>query len=435
VSSSAAVVERAHPRGVPGALTAICALLVLIGVGSFLLGLAKDAATAWRAFHVNFLFWAGLAQGGAVIACIFVTVGAKWPGPVRRIAEGLAAWVPVSFVLALVGLIGRDYIYPWIAEPIPAKQAWLNVPRLAVMDLALLGILALFTLWFLYHSVRPTLHGVAGQPGVPMKGLYERWTAGWRGQAEESARSLMLTRRIAPPLMLLFAFGYTVIAFDQVMSLTPSWYSNLFGAYFTWGGFLSAVCATAFAAVLLRNAPGFEGQITPARMHDLGKMIFAFSIFWMYLFWSQYLVIWYGNLPEETTFLQARLGDQFLVESGNQGWFWNFSLQRLSASPYGWLSMIVWACCWIIPFWVLLGQRPKKTPIILGTVALIEVFGFWLERNLLVWPSLVPADGASWVGLVQFGVAAGFLGGFLFVFLQYTRVFPSIALPERAHHH
>lgn len=432
--SSSTAVERAQPRSVPGGLTALCGALVVIGAIAFLVGLSQDAPTAWRAFHVNFLFWAGLAQGGAVIACIFVTIGAKWPGPVRRIAEGLAAWVPVSFVLALVGLLGRDHIYPWIASPIPAKQAWLNIPRLAVMDLAFLFLLAALTIWFLYHSVRPTLHGVADRPGIAMKGMFERWSAGWRGQEEERARSLLLTKRIAPPLLLLFAIGYSVIAFDQVMSLTPSWYSNLFGAYFTWGGFLSAVCATAFASVLLRNAPGFEGQITTARLHDLGKMIFAFSIFWMYLFWSQYLVIWYGNLPEETSFFQARLGDQFLVEPGNTGWYWNFSFQRLSASPYGWLSMAVWAGCWIIPFWVLLGQRPKKTPLILAGVALVELLGFWLERNLLVWPSLEPANGASWVGFVQFGIAAGFLGAFLFVFLQYTRVFPSIALPERAHH-
>jgi len=337
-------------------------------------------------------------------------------------------------VLAIVGFLGRDHIYPWIEHPLPAKAAWLNVPRVAIMDLGFLFVLTVLTVWFLYHSVRPTLGGVADRPGVPMKGMYARWSAGWRGQEEESARSLLITKRLAPPLILLFGLGYSVIAFDQVMSLTPSWYSNLFGAFFTWGGYLSAICATALASVLLRKAPGFEGLITPARMHDLGKMIFAFSIFWMYLFWSQYLVIWYGNLPEETTFLQARLGDQFLVESGNTGWYWNFSFQRLTASPYGWLSMAAWAGCWIIPFWVLLGQKPKKTPVILGGVSLLAVLGFWLERNLLVWPSLEPANGASWVGLVQFGIAAGFLGAFLLVFLQYTRVFPSIALPERAHH-
>jgi hypothetical protein len=433
VSSSTAV-ERAHPRNVPGALAALCGALVVVGIGAFLLGLSTDKATAWRAFHVNFLFWAGIAQGGVVISCMFVTVGAKWPGPVRRIAEGLAAWVPVSFVLAVIGFFGRDYVYPWIAHPLPAKAAWLNVPRLYAVDLGVLGVLAILTIVYLYHSVRPTLHGVAQTPGVPRKGLYESWSSGWRGQAEENARSALITKRIAPPLLLLFAFGYTAIAFDQVMSLTPAWYSNLFGAYFAWGGFLSAICATTFAAVLLRNAPGLRGQITPARMHDMGKMIFAFSIFWMYLFWSQYLVIWYGNLPEETGFLRARLGEQFLVEQGNTGWYWNFSFQRLSASPYGWLSMVVWACCWVIPFWVLLGQKPKKTPLILGGVALVETIGFWLERNVLVWPSLEPANGAAWIGLVQLGIAAGFLGAFLFVFLQYTRVFPSIAVPERAHH-
>lgn len=433
MSSTHAVVERAHPRGVPAALAGACGALVLVGVASFLYGLSSDPATAWRSFHVNFLYWGCLAQGGVVISAIFTTVGASWPGPVKRIAEGLAAWVPISFVLALVGFLGRDHIYPWIASPVASKAAWLNVPRMVIVDLAVLGVLALLTLAFLYHSVRPTLHGVAGQAGVPMKGMFERWTSGWRGDAEEAAHASLMTRRIAPPIFLCFAFGWTIIAFDQVMSLEPTWYSNLFGAYFTWGGFLSAVAATALMAVLHRNAPGLEGQITPSRMHDLGKMIFAFSVFWMYLFWSQYLVIWYGNLPEETSFLLKRLGDQFLVEQGNVGWEWNFSWARLSSAPYGWLSMIVWACCWVVPFWVLLGQRPKRTPAILGSVALVVMIGFWLERNVLVWPSLAPENGASWIGPIQLGIAAGFLGAFAFVYLQYTRIFPSIAVPSDRH--
>jgi len=182
--------------------------------------------------------------------------------------------------------------------------------------------------------------------------------------------------------------------------------------------------------VLHRNAPGLQGEITQARMHDLGKMIFAFSIFWMYLFWSQYLVIWYGNLPEETQFFSARLGPQFLSEQGHYGWIWNFSWERMSAAPYGWHSMVVWTCCWIVPFWVLLGQRPKKTPAILGGVGAISVLGFWLERNLLVWPSLAPKDGLAWLGWIQLGIAAGFLGAFALVYLAYTRIFPSLAVPS-----
>jgi hypothetical protein len=373
---------------------------------------------------VNFLYFAGLGQGGVVIAAIFITVGAKWPGPIRRIAEGLAAWVPISFVLALVGFLGRDYIYPWIANPIPAKAAWLNVPRLVTMDLAILALLALFSLLFLYHSARPTLHeAVEGATGA-RRGLYARWTRNWQGQEAEQERSARSLKRIAPALLLIYAFGFSILGFDQVMSVAPMWYSNLFGAYFAWGGFLSAVSATALLTILHRSAPGLEGEVTPGRLHDLGKMIFAFSIFWMYLFWSQYLPIWYGNLPEETFFLEARLGSQFFQST------WNIDWARLD-EPWVKLTLTAWICCWVVPFWVLLGQRPKRTPAILGSVALISMIGFWIERNVLVWPSLLPKDSGAWAGPIQFGIALGFLGAFVLVYLTFTRFLPSLAVPRR----
>ena len=160
-------------------------------------------------------------------------------------------------------------------------------------------------------------------------------------------------------------------------------------------------------------------------MHDLGKMVFAFSIFWMYLFFAQYMVIWYGNLPEETQFFQSRLGSQFMQDT------WHFVADRLN-EPYARLSLTAWLGCWIIPFWVLLGQRPKRTPAILGSVSAIVLLGFWLERNALVWPSLVPDDGAAWFGAIQIGIALGFLGSFVLVYLIFSRVFPTLPLPERA---
>jgi hypothetical protein len=100
--------------------------------------------------------------------------------------------------------------------------------------------------------------------------------------------------------------------------------------------------------------------------------------------------------------------------------------------PYVMLTLTAWACCWIIPFFVLLGQRPKKTPAILGSVGAIVCLGFWLERNTLVWPSLVPNDGSAWVGVIQLGTALGFAGAFGLLYLYYARVFPGLALPERS---
>lgn len=428
--SAAVDVDRAQPRALPTAGLLLGASLGAIGIISFLLGLAVDAPTAWRAFHVNYLYFAGIAQGGLVLAAIFVIVGATWPGPVRRIAESLAAWVPVTFLLAVVGFLGRDHIYVWIEHPIPAKQAWLNVPRLVITDLAILGILAALSWAFLRASLRPALHGAGGE-GFAGR-MAERWTAGWRGDEAERAASAARLRVLAPVICLVYAVGYTIIGFDQVMSLSPTWFSNLFGAYFAWGGFLSAVSVTALLTVLHRNYPGFEGEVTKSRLHDLGKMIFAFSIFWMYLFFSQYMIIWYGNLPEETSFFAARLGPEFLQAANDwQGWDWGRWMDHFHNAPWVKITLFAWVCIWVLPFWLLLGQRPKKTWWFLASVATLSAFGFWIERNVLVWPSLTPDETWAFLGWIQIGIALGFFGAFALVYLVFTRIFPSLAVPHR----
>jgi len=179
--------------------------------------------------------------------------------------------------------------------------------------------------------------------------------------------------------------------------------------------------------VLHANHPGLEGQVTKDRLHDLGKLIFAFSVFWMYLFFSQYLVIWYGNLPEETQYFRDRLGTEFLQST----WYWQGWAERVFGEPWAVVTLFTWVCVWVIPFWCLLGQRPKKTPWWLASVAGVSVFGFWLERNVLVWPSLVPEDTWAFLGWIQGGIAIGFLGAFVGVFLLYTRVFPGLAVPAK----
>lgn len=434
MSSRAAAAERANPGALPP-LFKVCLAFIVIGIVAFAGGLAKDPQTTWLAYHANFIFFTYLACGGLTLAAIYTIVGATWPGPYRRFAESFGAFLPVAFVLGCIGVAGGEHIFDWQKNGVMhGKEAWLNPTRFYGMDLALLGGLALLAVLFIKASVRPTLRNLAEHGTGSAKARAASWTAGWRGDEEEREAAKKKTAFLAPFIALTYGIGFAFFGFDQIMSMEQAWWSNLFGNFVCWGGILSAVAASAIAGLASRDVPGFQGQITRARQLDVGKMIFAFSIFWMYLFWSQYLVIYYGNLPEETFYIRDRLGDQFLIDKGYsaaafaKSWTaWDFQWARLQTG-YGWVSMVVWACNWLIPFWVLLGREPKVTSWIAGPVATLLLFGLWLERNLLVWPSVVKGDQLSWLGPIQIGVALGFAGLFLAVVLYYSRVFPTIAV-------
>jgi hypothetical protein len=435
VSIAASAAERANPGNLPQPLTNICLAFAVLGVVAFVGGVVTDPQTTWLAYHANFIFFTMLACGGLTLTAIYSIVGAFWPGPYRRFAESFAAFIPIALVLGVIGALGGDHIFDWqMNGAMHGKEPWLNTTRFYATDLGLLGIMSLLTVMFLKASARPTLRNIAENGTGFAKKMAENWTAGWKGDEEERVASKKRTAVLGPLIALTYGFGFAVFSFDQVMSMEQAWFSNLFGNFVCWGGILSAVAACALSGVFSRNLDGFEGEITERRMHDIGKMMFAFSIFWMYLFWSQYLVIYYGNLPEETYFLRDRLGDQFMIDKGYsaaafaKSWQnWDFEWARLQTG-YGWVSMTVWASVWLVPFWVLLGQRPKKTPWIAGPVAGTLLFGLWLERNLLVWPSVIKGDMLSWFGMIQVGVALGFLGIFMLVVLFYSRVFPTVAV-------
>jgi hypothetical protein len=437
VSAPAVAPEKALPRELPTSLLYGALALVGIGVVAFIAGLASNPQHAWLAFHANLVYFTMLACGGIALSCIYTTVGAKWCGPYRRIAEAIGAFLPIAFVLSVVDFFGRDFIFEWVHAPAPGKEVWLNTTRVYATDFALLGSLAVLSVIFIKRSVRPTLKSLAETGQGFAKKQAEAWTSGWKGAEEERAAVGPATAGLAAIILLVFGIGMSFWNFDQVMSMDQMWFSNLFGAYVNWGGILSAVAASALIGILSRNAPGLGIDVTEARRHDIGKMMFAFSIFWMYLFFSQYLVIYYGNLPEETSFVRDRLGDQFLIDKGfSQYAFalewtsWNFNWDRLQ-SGYGWIAMTVWALNWIIPFWVLLGQFPKKAPYIAGPVAGGLLLGFWLERNLLTWPSVVKGDMTAFLQPIPIGIALGFLGAFVTVYLLYARVFPTIAVTDK----
>ena len=427
--------DQASPRSLSGGSLALLGGLVLLGLGVLVLGASSSdhdtVARTYRVFLHNWLMFAALAQGALVLSSAMRLTNARWSGPIHRMVDSFGAFVPMSLLLFFVVWLGRHELFEWTHRSIHGKEWWFRPGFTFARDFIALLWMTLLSGAYLYMSVRPMLGGLR-ENAPRFAGLYQRWTAGWRGEEVERALAQVRLRKFAAVLTLSYVFCYSLLAVDMIMSLSPEWVSTMFPAYYCWGGFLSAVSLTALLALVMRGSDELEGEVTEARRHDMGKMIFAFSIFWMYLFWSQYLVIWYGNIPEETGFLAARLGSQFLQDTWYLGGFW----ERI-AEPYARLTLGAWFLCWVIPFWVLLGARPKKAPLILGAVATGSVLGFWLERYILVTPSLIPPEqvtaGAAVTpfGLVELAIAAGFLGVFFLAFLAFAKVFPG-ALPPRS---
>ena len=344
----------------------------------------------------------------------------------------MGAYIPVTLVLFVVVFLGRHELFEWVDHEVHGKEWWYQEGFTFGRDLIALLWITFVSLFYLYLSVRPMLGEARENASGRFAGLYARWTSGWRGESRERELAERRLRKMAVVLIVSYAICYSLLAMDMIMSLSPEWVSTMFPAYFSWGGFLSAISLLTIICLVLRNSRELSGEITVSRRHDLGKMIFAFSIFWMYLFWSQYFVIWYANMPEETGFIVDRLGSQFLQDTWYMTGFW----ERV-AEPYAILTLSTWFLLWVVPFWVLLGALPKKTPAILGTVAAGSVIGFWLERYILVTPSLVsPGDVLAGAPVTPFstielGIGLGFPGVFFLCFFAFARVFPG-ALPTKS---
>ena len=217
--------------------------------------------------------------------------------------------------------------------------------------------------------------------------------------AEEKGRIM----RDAAIMTLAFAFGYSLLGFDFVMSLNHKWMSNLYGAFYFMGGFLGALGTLAVLSLALRRAMGLQELISARQLHDLGKLVFGFTVFWGYLMWAQFLVIWYGNIPEETYFIWYRL--------------WG---------PWRPVGATVFILVFVVPFLGLLGARPKKYPPTFLAFASVSLTGLWLERYLEVVPSINDGAGPA-IGVPEIGVTLLYAGLFLLAFGWFAGRYPILS--------
>lgn len=383
------------------AVVGVLALVLTFVVGS------EDRR--WLALHQGWLYWSSIATGLVVIGVAHHITNARWAWSIRRFTQAGAAFLPVSFVLFFVQWMGNHtYFHHWIGhiegDPVlEEKAAWLTTGGMLLRDSVAIAVLFGMLLYFVYHSLRPDLYGSNHSP------LHARLTGGHRGiVGEEAKRSRAILNIVAPITALLFGLFWGMVGIDQVMTMLPHWFSTMFPVTFLVSAFHSAIAMNVLMVVVLGlGSLKLHDYITTKQLHDMGKMLFAFAVFWMYINWSQYVVIWYGLLPHEQEYF----------------------VQRFNA-PFTWLTIAAVACIFVFTFLSLLPRTMKKTPAVLAGVATVVLVGHWLERLLISYPSVWTEEmGHFPIGLPELLATVGYGALFFACYLWFLKTFPALPSP------
>jgi hypothetical protein len=367
--SATTMTETAPSKG----STLVLGVLAVLGAAAFVHGITRgEASHAWATYLVNLLFWSSLAIVGPALAAMMQLTEARWSPSVKRVALSTGAFLPISFALFLLLFFGLGSLYPWVNDPalVEKKHQWLNVPFFA-LRLAV-GV-------FLLYWVALTFS----------RSVFAEGTGGDETAAHNRRNKL------AGILLVLFVVVLSLWGFDLVMSLDPTWYSGLLGGYYVVSSLYVGFGLVTFLTIRA-NARGLT-RVSPSAIQDVAKLTFAMCVMWIYFFFSQYLVIWYGNVPVETRFF----------------------LRRFFEDPWRTMAFVIFVAGWLIPFGYLLKRLTGRPPAAHKPLVLLLFMGWtgmFLERCLLVFPAVSKVNRFP-IGLPELLITGGFFA--LFVLSRY----------------
>jgi Ni/Fe-hydrogenase subunit HybB-like protein len=376
-------------------------VLILVGLGAFLVGLSGGhPERTWQTYLINFLLWSGIAQGALVFSAVMHITNARWSGPFAGVADAFAAFFPLSFGLYLVLFLGKSHIFPWLHQDLGGKEVWLNIPFLFTRDG--IGLLLLYGCGIVYIYYDMQFRVVQKESADRMRRfIFRRWNRR-RLEPQRLKRKMSIFGVL---YILAFALVLSLIGYDLIMSMEPAWISTLFGAYVFIKDFYIGLGGLIIAAAILHLRLGKASAFLPSHFHDMGKLFFAFCLLWADFFYVQLVVIWYGNISEETGFV----------------------IERTVFAPWKALAWTVFSVCFIAPFIILLNKKIKTRPVLMMILSAVVIVGIWLEHLLLLGPALSPGVDSLPLALSDGLISFGFLGLMLLAVNFFLRRFPEVA--------
>ena len=358
--------------------------LVLMLVGRFL-----DPAQFYRSYLLGYTLWIGVALGCMGILMLQHLSGGAWGVVVRRILEAGTRTLPILFVLFTPILTGLGRLYPW-ADPakvasdpvLQYKSAYLNATGFTVRTVLYFAIWCGLA-WFLSR---------------------------WSDEQDRTKDPSLPDRlgKLSGAGIALYVLTMTFASVDWLMSLEPHWFSTIYGIFIVMGQVLSGMAFAIVVLALLAARAPLQGKVGPRHFHDLGKLLFAFVLVWSYFAFSQFLIIWSGNLPEEIPWYLRRL-------SG--GW------------QYVALALVVLQ--FAVPFVLLLSARLKREPVRLARLAAFLVFMRFVDLAWTIGPAHEAGHDAGFgVHWMDFVAPVGVGGIWLALFLRYLQEKPLLPAGE-----
>jgi molybdopterin-containing oxidoreductase family membrane subunit len=345
--------------------------IIVIGGGSWFYQMSNGLAVAginwpifWAFYITNFVFWIGISHAGTLISAILRLVNATWRRPVTRCAEVITVFALMIGALFPIIHLGRPWLFFWLI-PVPNERGlWPNLRSPLAWDFFAISTYLTGSLLFLLLPMIPDFALMRDQLTGWRRKIYGVLSLGWQGTTKQWHRLEAAMQIMAIAIVPVAVSVHTIVSFDFSMAPVPMWHSTIFGPYFVAGAIFSGIAALIIAMAVLRKALHLEEYLHPLHFQNLGKLLLLMSLLWGYFTFVERLTTWYGNEPAEmAVFWQTQTG---------------------SYAPLFWTMVF---CNFLIPFPLL---AVKKLRTITGCVIASStvVVGMWLERFLIVVPSL-----------------------------------------------
>ena len=345
--------------------------IVLTGVGAWFYQATQGFGVTgirwpifWGFYVTNFVFWIGISHAGTLISAILRLVNARWRRPVTRCAEVITVFALMIGALFPIIHLGRPWLFFWLI-PYPSERLiWPNFRSPLVWDFFAINTYLIGSIVFLLLPAIPDFALVRDRTTGWRRRIYGALALGWQGTTRQWDRLESAMQVMAVAIIPVAVSVHTIVSFDFSMAPVPMWHSTIFGPYFVAGAIFSGIAALILAMAALRRVLHLEEYLHPVHFENLGKLLLMMSLLWAYFVFAERLTVWYGNEPSEMAV------------------FW--ATQRGAYAPLYW-TMVV--CNFVVPL-AILSSRRLRTITGCAVAASTVLVGMWLERFLIIVPSL-----------------------------------------------